>query len=313
MTDRARRSGGLSDRLALFALGSVLVVLVVLVTGGAAASGRALGSALVLLVAAILVRGILRLQGLMLRLLVGAPGVVCAVGALLAALWLIWTPTLPTTDVEWLLRLMLASATVAGLAADVGLLFAIRLRRLVDRALRGLAMVIAASFGFSVVAACLHDPLFSALPAWLVQNAGWQLVALTITLGVVLHLALPILGRMEARRERDRLVAAPDRARLTLQCPRCSLWMQMHSGRVACPGCRLPLLIEFEEPRCACGYPLQGLHGDCCPECGRGIPAEQRWGRGQTPNASPPTDGLRAAAAQPVPAVDAAVAPPPNA
>ena len=37
------------------------------------------------------------------------------------------------------------------------------------------------------------------------------------------------------------------------------------------------MTIEFEEPRCDCGYLLYRLVGDTCPECGRAVPLSSRW------------------------------------
>jgi uncharacterized Zn finger protein (UPF0148 family) len=84
---------------------------------------------------------------------------------------------------------------------------------------------------------------------------------------------------MERQREARRLATMPDRAVATLQCPRCRKWLQMQAGSVACPQCRLAITLQFQEPRCECGYPLHRLAGESCPECGRHIPPEQRWAR----------------------------------
>ena len=111
----------------------------------------------------------------------------------------------------------------------------------------------------------------------------WPLVTV-FCLGT--HVALPVLARADARRERARVAAAHDRALATLQCVRCGQWMQMHSGKAACPRCKSIITLEFEEPRCECGYPLHRLNSANCPECGTDIPAEKRWLGGAPPAAT---------------------------
>jgi Zn finger protein HypA/HybF involved in hydrogenase expression len=122
----------------------------------------------------------------------------------------------------------------------------------------------------------------SSMPA--MRTPFWPLVTV-VCLGT--HVALPVLARADARRERARVAAAHDRALATLQCVRCGQWMQMHSGKAACPRCKSIIMLEFEEPRCECGYPLHRLNSANCPECGTGIPAEKRWLGG-----APPADTL---------------------
>jgi hypothetical protein len=56
---------------------------------------------------------------------------------------------------------------------------------------------------------------------------------------------------------------------VSLTCPRCQANLQIELGHDACPACRLQILISLEEGVCAkCAYPLRGLTGDKCPECG---------------------------------------------
>ena len=102
---------------------------------------------------------------------------------------------------------------------------------------------------------------------------------------ILCHLLVPISMRRERRVRAAEEAAMGDRAMLTLQCPRCTLWMQMHSGLILCPGCMLSLRVEFPEPRCECGYPLHRLSGPNCPECGFEVPPERRWGAARAPGA----------------------------
>jgi hypothetical protein len=114
----------------------------------------------------------------------------------------------------------------------------------------------------------------SSMPAMRTPSPLWPLVTMVC---LVTHVAVPVLARADARRERARVAAAHDRALATLQCVRCGQWMQMHSGKAACPRCRSIITLEFEEPRCACGYLLFGLETASCPECGAAVPASARW------------------------------------
>lgn len=64
-----------------------------------------------------------------------------------------------------------------------------------------------------------------------------------------------------------------------LSCPRCDAPMLVRSRREArCGRCRLKVRVEVEEPRCACGYLLYQLESDTCPECGRAVSRDERWG-----------------------------------
>jgi hypothetical protein len=84
--------------------------------------------------------------------------------------------------------------------------------------------------------------------------------------------------RLAARR---RVAAAkesiPARIALLLTCPRCSFTQALTTGLVHCAKCRGALVIEVEEPRCACGYLLYRLQGETCPECGRAIEPQRWW------------------------------------
>jgi len=67
--------------------------------------------------------------------------------------------------------------------------------------------------------------------------------------------------------------------RIAFACPRCASPIEAHSGRESrCAGCRLRVRVTLDEPRCECGYLLYELESDTCPECGRDIPDEDRWG-----------------------------------
>ena len=64
---------------------------------------------------------------------------------------------------------------------------------------------------------------------------------------------------------------------LEFSCPRCRAEQQLPIGLVRCSECGFALLIEIQEPRCACGYLLYQLRGETCPECGRKVAETDRW------------------------------------
>ena len=57
-----------------------------------------------------------------------------------------------------------------------------------------------------------------------------------------------------------------------LICPRCKVWQTVQAGHGRCANCRLQITISLDEGVCGtCRYPLRGLTGDKCPECGTPI------------------------------------------
>jgi hypothetical protein len=56
---------------------------------------------------------------------------------------------------------------------------------------------------------------------------------------------------------------------VSLVCPRCHASQSVPSGRSFCTHCGLRFELRFEEPTCrTCGYALQHVQSDRCPECG---------------------------------------------
>ncbi len=52
-------------------------------------------------------------------------------------------------------------------------------------------------------------------------------------------------------------------------CPHCDRKHSAAMGESACPGCGLVFTLKVHEPRCVqCDYPLLGIKGAVCPECG---------------------------------------------
>ena len=262
------------DRLALMGLAVLGVLVVLFMFSGRAEAGRLLGSVVVGLAGYVLVRGSLRLRGPWTSL--GWIGVAATTGGGLSALLAIWGGYRGDTETA-LWRGMGGLGVLAMLVADAGALGSVTLRRWFDRGVRATALL-----GIGV-AVCVAEVGFISgdlrLVEWLGRQVPWAYGAIGVTATVLGHAAIPVLGRMERRREARRLDAMPDRALATLQCPRCEQWLQMRSGLIACPGCALVIRFEFAEPRCGCGYPLHRLAGTCCPECGREVPVTERWGR----------------------------------
>lgn len=290
MASGVPKPGGCLDRVVLVGLAASLSVCVVFAFAGSRDAGKVLGSVFLIAVGAALARVALRLCRSGSWPAVGWIGVGSSSAATLCGLALIWRPDLSavgSNDAHVVLRLTIALSAVGAFVADFERLRSVRLGRVVGRFVRGVACFTAGVVALVVLVTCAQ----SKPDAWLAMIFGsgtwavWSGFAITLASS---HLAVPILGRMEERRERALRDSATDRATLTLQCPRCQLWVQMHSGLILCPGCRLQLRVEFEEPRCGCGYPLHRLAGPNCPECGWEVPPEKRWGlaRGPAPPSS---------------------------
>jgi len=84
-------------------------------------------------------------------------------------------------------------------------------------------------------------------------------------------LAVPILHRMSGMNDAGLVTVAGD-ADIVLRCPRCKSVENVKGGESVCSSCGLGFSIELRENRCPCGYPcgypLYGLAGKTCPECG---------------------------------------------
>ncbi len=116
----------------------------------------------------------------------------------------------------------------------------------------------------------------------------WLLVMIVFTMAIVGGIGLlgsllvRIAFRLTSERERARVESVPSGVRLGLVCPGCAEGLSLAPGHGRCDGCGFTVSVEFDEPRCECGYLLFRLEGDQCPECGVVVPREQRWGRAQS-------------------------------
>lgn len=94
--------------------------------------------------------------------------------------------------------------------------------------------------------------------------------------GFVAQPVLIKLGRVDAGSGEGALRGR--RTRVAFACPRCGGACDLEANADACcPSCRLAIRVEFEEPRCTCGYLLHGLAAPDCPECGAAVPESKRW------------------------------------
>lgn len=83
---------------------------------------------------------------------------------------------------------------------------------------------------------------------------------------------VPIASLASSRRQHRSEWLRRD-VKVDLNCPECAHRQSLPQGRSRCPNCRTTIIVELEEPRCACGYLLFELRGDTCPECGRPVDA----------------------------------------
>ena len=272
----------LVDRVVLIGAAVMLVAVIALAASGSSVAAT-LGSSLLLLVVGwVLLRTTLQLRAPILHLL-GWAGALAAAGFIVitqAWVWGLFAAGNADRFAQWGLSCSLAA--FAAFVCDVAVLHRVVLHGMYARIVRGAAIAAMGMLLGGVALWCIVGSI-SSMPA--MRTPFWLLVTV-VCLGT--HVALPVLARADARRERARVAAAHDRALATLQCVRCGQWMQMHSGKAACPRCKSIITLEFEEPRCACGYPLHRLTSANCPECGTGIPAEKRWLGG----APPPADAI---------------------
>ena len=106
-----------------------------------------------------------------------------------------------------------------------------------------------------------------------------RLVGAVAIVGSLGTIATPLLSRLEKLDQQ----AAGDSGlsgsvSVSLTCPRCACEVTARANKMKrCEGCGLKIKVQFEEPRCLCGYLLLGLTGDTCPECGKPIAQDDRW------------------------------------
>ncbi|MCE9618711.1 MAG: zinc ribbon domain-containing protein [Planctomycetes bacterium] len=80
---------------------------------------------------------------------------------------------------------------------------------------------------------------------------------------------------------------------LQFNCPRCGAANRLPTGGATCSACHLEIQIEFDEPRCECGYMLHKLTGINCPECGKVVPEKLRWDSAVSSQSTDPVLGTK--------------------
>lgn len=170
-----------------------------------------------------------------------------------------------------LVRVAAALAVVAAAVEASAVLVRLPLATLGQRLLRIVAMVLLILMGAILLAMC-------GVPWFLDGNErmeayGW-LVVVVLCVGIpgmFTTFGLFSTMRAAAARRGRRGESVAESIRLELDCPRCSHAMTVPMGASTCPSCRFTIMVEVEEPRCECGYPLFTLRSGNCPECGRAV------------------------------------------
>lgn len=167
------------------------------------------------------------------------------------------------------------------------LMLAVPLKRAWTRAVRWVTIAAAAMFVLFTISLSMISTLGDTYIPWADRAIGIPLLLAAV--GTVL---VPVGGLLErAAREAagDSLLAGS--VPVQVRCPRCGAEASVRSNRPErCPSCGLRILVRLEEPRCDCGYVLHGLASDQCPECGRLVPPEERWGAGRGGSKREPGD-----------------------
>jgi hypothetical protein len=201
-------------------------------------------------------------------------GTGCAAAACAVWLFLIWFSDLTPWHVEQHIARAAGTFSVAAIIIpQCGLLSLITLRDRWTRGVRGATVGVSAALGCAVALALWAWDLLELFIDEEIMGRGIGVLAILALCGTVMT---PILWKVQSVRQGP-AESIPGRLRIELTCPRCRRRQALDTGRGACAGCGLRIEISVEEPRCACGYLLHALKGDRCPECGRVIPASDRW------------------------------------
>jgi len=213
-------------------------------------------------------------------------GIVLLALSLAGWLTLIWLDPYITYSTTELIAKPSVTATIFGvMAMHAVLLVQVPMRRSLAKIVRAGAIASAVIVG-----------LWLTFLFWSDFNPGGdffvRLIGAIAILGSLGTIATPILSRLE---KLDQQATGDSALRgnvpVPLTCPRCAHQFDAKSNKVSrCEGCGLKITVQFEEPRCACGYLLLGLTSDTCPECGKTIPHQDHWRRAQaeTPSSDPP-------------------------
>ncbi len=190
----------------------------------------------------------------------------------------IWMPSsVPWTTQEWITRI-----GVIALVISLSLLHRMVLGRLQPRSsvgwwsrFVGMAAGLVGTI-MIVTMLLLEDYLWGVydLEEMVMRSLG---VVMIVAAGATISAGL--VWFFERRPEHEEPGLLDEGVPVSLTCPRCATAISARSRRESrCPGCRLLVRVEVEEPRCSCGYLLYQLPGDTCPECGKPVRDEDRWG-----------------------------------
>ncbi len=190
----------------------------------------------------------------------------------LAVVWLEPWRWRGSTDWEELFLKPGATFTIVAVwAAHLGLLALPRLDRTPARITRRATVVLAGLLaGGLVLVFC-----FEVFEDW-----SGRLIGVLSILTACGTAVTPTLALIEFVARRSSSETLPSKVTVNLPCPRCRATQELRAGPGKCQACGLRIVLEVEEPRCSCGYLLYQLKADRCPECGRQIAPDDRWGAG---------------------------------
>lgn len=202
-------------------------------------------------------------------------GVVSAALAFVAWVVLVWYERSMSYDAQVrVARIGGTFTTISILCAQSGLLGLLRFdhpaARFARRATVAVSIVLAACL---LVLIWFFEQIMRMMDDEIVGRALGVLAILTAC-GTVVS---PILWKVQSIRRSVSGESIPSRVRIEMTCPRCHERQTLPAGRRRCASCGLRIVIEVEEPRCACGYLLHRLESNHCPECGREVPERDRW------------------------------------
>jgi hypothetical protein len=185
-------------------------------------------------------------------------------------IWLvgIWTHRTSWILPDELFKVGFMLTTVSLWAAHFGLLRLAAFQSGWSKMVRAATVVLGAILAVTIIIGIWTEPRDD----WFFRLLG--VLAILTVCGTIVTPILALIDVIAARGGRESL---PSSLKIALTCPRCGSSERIVAGAGRCASCGLRIAIDVEEPRCACGYLLHKLQGENCPECGRTIPAADRW------------------------------------
>jgi hypothetical protein len=195
-----------------------------------------------------------------------AAALVSAAGTALAMFTACFADELGYRNEELLYRLASTGMTLGLVFVHGGLMSLVPARTMLLHVGRGLTVAAALLTAAGVLTLAWLDVL--GWGDWILVVGATALLALA---GLVGTIAVPVGALSEANRRKPPEETIAAAAPVHLACPRCGHRQHLRAGPRRCLRCRAVIVIEIEEPRCACGYPIYRLADDRCPECGRSL------------------------------------------